>query len=311
MFKQDLSKFSQSDNLKRGRVIVPHQNKEKLKQRYSMMVEAYQSRKLRMLQEVRHYQTHIEFRERSLGNMSKNQSSRWRKMQSKTLFVSLMRRFVTGKRHYGVNANERVLNAIEKNKVVNKKNRFIIYPDGFLLKVHTLMILIIMVYLVIFYPLDFAFGLDEEHRLFRNISYFIYIYFSIDIIIGFLSAYQDREMKVIDDHRRVALNYLKTWFFLDFIATIPIHLMFDYNSAQYKGILKIPRLIRILNSVFQSGGSHKQSNSMWNKLSRSLFSSANTFYAMKSLFITFLFVHIAACIWVYLIELNHVNWYDK
>jgi hypothetical protein len=44
--------------------------------------------------------------------------------------------------------------------------------------------------------------------------------FAFDIILTFYSGY-DKGYDVIMDKKRIAKHYLKTWFFIDFIATVP------------------------------------------------------------------------------------------
>lgn len=48
--------------------------------------------------------------------------------------------------------------------------------------------------------------------------------FAVDIVINFLSAYEEQsnQMRVIVDYKMIAINYIKGWFFFDFIAILPI-----------------------------------------------------------------------------------------
>ena len=48
------------------------------------------------------------------------------------------------------------------------------------------------------------------------------ILFGIDIFINFISAYEDRNAnKMIFDRKKIAVNYIKSWFILDLIACFP------------------------------------------------------------------------------------------
>jgi potassium channel len=50
-------------------------------------------------------------------------------------------------------------------------------------------------------------------------------FFAIDIVLTFFVAYLDRSSYIlIDDHKNIALKYLKSWFLLDVISTIPAEL---------------------------------------------------------------------------------------
>ena len=46
--------------------------------------------------------------------------------------------------------------------------------------------------------------------------------FSIDIILNFFMAYYDDSEDIVDNRKRVALNYLKGWFIVDILSIIPV-----------------------------------------------------------------------------------------
>ena len=48
--------------------------------------------------------------------------------------------------------------------------------------------------------------------------------------INFLSAYNDEEQNVIDDHKMIVKNYLKGWFLIDFTANLPINYLYNDDS---------------------------------------------------------------------------------
>ena len=45
--------------------------------------------------------------------------------------------------------------------------------------------------------------------------------FGIDILLTFVSATQDEDFFIVDDHKVLACNYLNGWFFIDLIAIVP------------------------------------------------------------------------------------------
>ena len=307
------SKQSNQNLQEEPMVIFSYKNKKKFKKRYNYIVNLYRKRKIRFEDELKGFAEQIQLNEKFLINMSKQgNANRWKKMQRKTLFFSIMRRFLSDSRTFGVLPKKNTIKTLIVKNPKKKEKPFIIYPSDLIMKLHSGMLVFIMMYMVVFYPLDFAFNLDEKYSFYKVLSLLIFGYFTFDIFIGFFSAYRNKEGIIVDNLKDICKNYLRTWFLLDLIATIPVHLMIPNTNLEYKLILKIPRLVRILNSVFQSrGGPAKQSNSLWHTFSKSLFSSATSFYALKSLFITFLFVHIAACVWISLLNIDHLNWYMK
>ena len=46
--------------------------------------------------------------------------------------------------------------------------------------------------------------------------------FWIDLLLCFVTAYQDEHDKLIDEHKVIAHNYLTGWFLIDFVAVLPI-----------------------------------------------------------------------------------------
>ena len=47
------------------------------------------------------------------------------------------------------------------------------------------------------------------------------VFFGIDIIVMFFSAYHDDDFQIIDDMGDIARNYIVGWFFLDVMAITP------------------------------------------------------------------------------------------
>ena len=77
--------------------------------------------------------------------------------------------------------------------------------------------------------------------------------FLVDLIINFLSAYEDEDKKIIDDPKKIAYEYLVGWFTIDLIAVAPINYIItddDNNSGSNYNkllrLLRLPRLYRLL-----------------------------------------------------------------
>lgn len=70
---------------------------------------------------------------------------------------------------------------------------------------------------IILTPVSISF-ISDDNQTFKNIDLFFTIGFGIDIIINFLSAYQESKNVLQTDMRYIALNYLKGWFWIDLLA---------------------------------------------------------------------------------------------
>ena len=44
----------------------------------------------------------------------------------------------------------------------------------------------------------------------------------LDFFINFLIAYEDNDKKIETRIRFIAINYIKTWFFMDLLSCIPV-----------------------------------------------------------------------------------------
>ena len=49
--------------------------------------------------------------------------------------------------------------------------------------------------------------------------------FLFDVILNFFTAYEDENGELITERDRIAKNYVKTWFLIDMMSSIPISLI--------------------------------------------------------------------------------------
>jgi hypothetical protein len=65
-----------------------------------------------------------------------------------------------------------------------------------------------------------GFGVDLSF-VYRVVDGIVNILFGIDILITFNTAIEDRDGDLIYDRKEVSMSYLKGWFGIDLISTIP------------------------------------------------------------------------------------------
>ena len=70
-------------------------------------------------------------------------------------------------------------------------------------------------------PISLAF-IDVEDLTFEHAENSMNVIFFVDIILTFRSAFFDKKDKLIDNTRKIAISYLKFWFWLDILSIIPI-----------------------------------------------------------------------------------------
>lgn len=127
------------------------------------------------------------------------------------------------------------------------------------------------------------------------------VIFATDIIICFLSAYEDENEELVHDRWIIAKGYICSWFFIDTISIIPIEEFLETgNFSSLARIARLPKLyrlirmfklIRLLKVIKERNTISKYLNEVL-KLSVAL--ERLTFFC----FIFVILVHITACFWV-------------
>lgn len=161
----------------------------------------------------------------------------------------------------------------------------------------------------LFVPLEVAFDNPMfESAGFIVINSLIDFIFFIDIIICFRTIYLDDKGQEIFDNKMIAINYFKTSFIIDVLATIPFDTILSTNE-QYKvykinikktggvpwvdllGIFKLGRLLR-LNDIIS-----------FMKATDDVKSSLKL---IKLILFLFVYIHIFACFWWFMVNFDKV-----
>ena len=71
--------------------------------------------------------------------------------------------------------------------------------------------------------------------------------FGLDLLFSFNSAYQNKQLKIVHNRKMIVKSYLKGWFGIDFVSTIPLrHLASGVPGLGALKMLKALRLIRLV-----------------------------------------------------------------
>ncbi len=82
-----------------------------------------------------------------------------------------------------------------------------------------------MVYYVLIVPYMIIF--DNYSDYFSNFEIFLDSYFILDIIINFFTTYRDERGYYVYSFSQIAVNYLKSYFTIDLLTSIPLSRMLD------------------------------------------------------------------------------------
>ena len=105
-----------------------------------------------------------------------------------------------------------------------QRKRCVVYPDN---KARgrwelTVTILLLLTLLITPWNLGFAEEENTETIVFETL---LDIVFFVDLIVNFFFAFNDKNTELVDDSRTIAVTYLKTWFIVDLVATLPLNLI--------------------------------------------------------------------------------------
>lgn len=151
---------------------------------------------------------------------------------------------------------------------------------------------ILILYTITFMPYGMLFYPDNELKI--QLESYMNIIFIMDIIVNFTTCIIDHEDNLITDWSYISIQYLRSWFILDLLSSIPLDLFISTKANRYLRILKMPRLVKI----------SKMSKLI--KFERILHGTA-LFYYMRIhggivkviglVFSTILLLHFATCVW--------------
>ena len=285
--------------------------RKRLKKEMREVVHHVKERKARYKQELEERKLSVREHERWIWNISPRSNRIWKLIKNKFSFLMLLLKILKGSRMYGM--DKKVLtedkNRLGDEYVRKKRNRWTIDPSNKYYRLHVIMLLLIMTYLIVLFPLNLAFSFDDTSSVWSDVEYGISIYFTIDICLSFITRIEKNHV-VVDDVKEIAYHYLTRWFLLDLVSILPFELFLQTNTSfMYKRLFKLPRFLRLMNTLFQSTESKKMSRNMIIDRIKQLFSSVKVYYIVSLLLIAVLFLHIATCLWCFILTFEpDQNW---
>ncbi|KAH9627395.1 hypothetical protein KSS87_001234 [Heliosperma pusillum] len=178
--------------------------------------------------------------------------------------------------------------------------KYIISPFSPRYRAWEMLLVILVVYSAWICPFEFAF-LSYKQDLLFIIDHIVNGFFAIDIVMTFFLAYVDSTTyRLIDDHKKIAVRYLSTWFLFDVCSTAPLQsLSFLFGDHRTGGLgfkalnmLRLWRLRRV-SSLFARLEKDIRFNYFWTR-------------CIKLVSVTLFAVHCAGCFY-YLIADKYPN----
>jgi len=101
-----------------------------------------------------------------------------------------------------------------------------------------MLMMLLLVWVCLSMPYTMGFG---QADILRDIDRVCDVLFLLDVAFNFRTTYIDRDDIIVTNGQKMALHYLKTWFFIDFVSSVP----WDFVTAGLLPKLQPARLLKI------------------------------------------------------------------
>jgi hypothetical protein len=157
---------------------------------------------------------------------------------------------------------------------------------------------------------------NTQSFVYNPVYYAIEICFAIFIILQFFQTYQDHStLLIVTDFKKIALRYMKRWFFIDLLSIIPFELFMSSSDSSLKyckmiRFLRLPKFIQtidvkrfdnIATSFLTKGESENASKRLM-----VIFNIRYFFKIVRLMIMASILAYVLGCVW-YLICLSVFN----
>jgi CRP-like cAMP-binding protein len=174
----------------------------------------------------------------------------------------------------------------------------------------------LIIYSCVTVPLVIAFDDDEGNTFptsMENFDIYVDLMFFTDMIVTCWTGILDPCGNLVWDQKIVVCDYLKSWFFIDFMSTMPFDRIMaaaepSSDAAQLRAIkmIRIVRLVRLFKIVKKMKlGEFLDEHEHIIPVNRSML-------AIMNMLLQIIFLgHILGCVWHMLTTSNQANWYNQ
>jgi CRP-like cAMP-binding protein len=127
-------------------------------------------------------------------------------------------------------------------------NRWIINPFALYKVWFDILMMCFALISAITLPYRLGFGIPS------NIAWNIFdaiteILFALDLVLAFFTAYEQSDYVLNTVHKHISRRYLKSWFIVDFLSTVPFYRLATSSTLIILKVLKIGKAMRILRII--------------------------------------------------------------
>eukprot|EP00742_Colponemidia_sp_Colp-10_P004866 GILJ01005198.1.p1 GENE.GILJ01005198.1~~GILJ01005198.1.p1 ORF type:complete len:869 (+),score=110.14 GILJ01005198.1:173-2779(+) len=128
-------------------------------------------------------------------------------------------------------------------------SRFVIMPYSRPKLFYDWLGVLIIIYVMVEVPIRCCFFAESDSLPEDGFNYFVDVYFLVDVVVNFFTAFHDRDGVLVTRPRSIARAYLRSWFFIDFLTAIPLSeflaLISDSGGVQLSRFSRLLRIFRI------------------------------------------------------------------
>jgi len=165
--------------------------------------------------------------------------------------------------------------------------------------------LILIIYVATVTPFKFSFVDENAYPFWEYAEYLIDLFFVADIFVTFFTPLFIND-QLIKSHKRIAIDYLKFWFWLDVFSVIPLEiLMSNLNPGIgfIDSITREPRIYKLFKIVklTRTLRLRKKRETIFSKFFRHLGGGEKFILSILPFyFFVICAAHIGCCVWYYL-----------
>jgi hypothetical protein len=177
---------------------------------------------------------------------------------------------------------------------------WMLFPDDNIKIRWEMMMSVVLIFTAVTTPLLLAFS-EKDDEVWTSINNTVDALFGIDIIVCFFSAFEDENEELVYDRKKIAMTYIKSWFFIDLLSILPVSdLMQTGDFSNLARIARLPKLYRLIRMVklIRIMKIVKERNTISKYLNEVLKVSVALERLSFFCFIFMMLVHIISCFWV-------------
>lgn len=196
----------------------------------------------------------------------------------------------------------------KKNCLLNPHGRFKMFFDH--------LVLLSVFYVAIFTSFKLSFVRCIESPLWEPADYTSDFIFFLDMIFTFFTPITNKN-RIVEDHSAIAFQYIKFWFWLDFLSIIPYQLFFENLSTTYRMLSSLSKMSRLykmfkMTKLLRTFKAATSSDTLVSRLVTKMLKSDQFVISTIPLYILVIFVaHVFCCVWYYIADSDDpITWID-